>query len=392
VRLRLGRIRRVIGAAPPWAEVKGILAHLGLAPQDAGAEVLEVTVPSFRRDIAIEDDLVEEVIRVWGYDRIPSTLPGGAITLTTLPASLRQAQAARRALVGAGLTEVITYAFSDPARALALRSGEDKEPLALLNPLSAEASVLRAHPLAGLLDVVATNLRRQQPNVRVFEVGQTYTRGEGDGTREPRWVTLALAGAREDAAWYADGSPVDVYDAKGLAEHVLAVFGVEGRTGAGRLGGFEPDVHAALLAADGAVLAEFGEVAETVRERFGIAAPVFAAVVSLDAVAALTPPTPRHQPLPRFPSVQRDMAFVIDRPELTAAEVEAAIRAEAGPLLRRVAIFDVFRFPDGRRSIAWRLTFQAEDRTLTDDEVNAIHARVAASVGARFGITLRGAS
>jgi phenylalanyl-tRNA synthetase beta chain len=392
VRLRRERIRRIIGVSPPWPEVTRILGGLGLAPRevDRGREVLEVSVPSFRRDIAIEDDLVEEVIRVWGYDRIPSTLPGGAISLTTLPQSLRQAQTARRALVGAGLTEVITYAFSDAGRGLALRSADDKEPVTLLNPLSQDASILRQHPLAGLLDVVATNVRRQQANVRIFEIGQTYARADG-GTREPRWVTLALTGARGDAAWYAPDEPVDVYDAKGLAEHVLRAFGVEARTGAGRLAGFEPGLHGALVV-DSAVVAEFGEVDETVRERFGISAPVFAAAVSLDVIAALAPATPRHVALPRYPSVQRDMAFVIDRPELTAAEIEDAIWSEAGPLLRRVTIFDVFRFPDGRRSVAWRLTFQADDRTLTDDEINAIHARVAASVGVRFGITLRGAS
>ena len=98
----------------------------------------------------------------------------------------------------------------------------------------------------------------------------------------------------------------------------------------------------------------------------------------------------RYEPLPRFPSVQRDMAFVIDDPALVAAEVERAIVEEAGPLLRAVSVFDVFRFPDGRRSVAWRLTFQAADRTLTDDEVNTIHARVAARVGAQFHIALRG--
>jgi phenylalanyl-tRNA synthetase beta chain len=290
--------------------------------------------------------------------------------------------------VGAGLVEVITYVFSDPARALPLRSAYDKEPLELMNPLSQDASLLRQHPLEGLLGVVATNVRRQQPNVRVFEVSQTYTRAE-DGTREPRWVGLALTGARLDTSWHRADEPVDVYDAKGLAEHVLRVFGVEGTAGSGRLGGFEPDVHGALVAGD-AVLAEFGEIAQTVRARFGIDAPVYGAVISLDALAGLHAPVVRYEPLPRFPSVQRDMAFVIDDPALPAAEIERGIVQEAGPLLRAVSVFDVFRFPDGRRSVAWRLTFQAADRTLTDDEVNTIHARVAARVGAQFHIALRG--
>ena len=119
--------------------------------------------------------------------------------------------------------------------------------------------------------------------------------------------------------------------------------------------------------------------------------PVFAAVLSLDALAAQPAPVPRYEGLPRFPAVQRDVAFVIDAAsDVTAARVEMAMRELAGPLLRDVTLFDVFRFPDGRRSLAWRLTFQADDRTLTDDEVNAIQERVARGVSERFHITWRG--
>jgi phenylalanyl-tRNA synthetase beta chain len=117
---------------------------------------------------------------------------------------------------------------------------------------------------------------------------------------------------------------------------------------------------------------------------------VFVAAIPLERLPT-QPATPRYQPLPRFPSVQRDMAFAIDDPALTVATVQAAIARAAGALLRDLTVFDVFRLPDGGRSVAWRLTFQADDRTLTDDEVNAIHARVSQRVGAALGLTLRGA-
>jgi phenylalanyl-tRNA synthetase beta chain len=213
-----------------------------------------------------------------------------------------------------------------------------------------------------------------------------------DGTAESRWATIAIGGARNDPAWYRPSEPADVYDAKGLAEHALEALGVTGSMGkGGTLSGFEDDCHGALVGPDGAVLAEFGEVAAAVRGAFDIDAPVFAAVVSLDAVAAQTPATPRYQPLPRFPAVQRDVAFVVDAgSDIAAATVETAMRELAGPLLRELALFDVFRFPDGRRSLAWRLTFQADDRTLTDDEVNAIQERVARGVSERFHIMWRG--
>jgi phenylalanyl-tRNA synthetase beta chain len=391
IRLRLDRVRRVVGVAPPPDQARRILVGLGLSTADHGDD-LDVEVPSFRRDLTLEDDLVEEIIRVWGYDKIPSTPLAGRISFVEHPPTLEQARVARRALVGAGLAETITYSFSDPAHADVLPgAGDGARPVELLNPLSQEASRLRQHPLEGVLGVVAANVRRRHPSVRVFEIARTYALVDA-GTAEPRWVAVALTGARHDPAWYHGGEQADVYDAKGLAEHVLAAFGVRATPAAGRLPGFEPDAHGALATAEGAVVAEFGEVATTVRERLGIETPVFAAVVALDAVAAVTVPTPRHAPLPRFPSVERDMAFLIDADQtVTAAAIEAAIREAAGPWLRDVSLFDVFRFPDGRRSLAWRLLFQADDRTLTDDEVNAIHGRVTRRVSAQLNITLRGA-
>ena len=409
VRLRMARVKRVLGVAPSPTQARKVLTGLGLAVTSRGAD-LDVTVPSFRRDLSMEDDLVEEIIRVWGYDRIPSTLPGGAISLVTHPVSLRQGQTVRRALVGAGLAEVVTYAFSDPARAELLRRPADPKPVELMNPLAQDASLLRTHPLEGVLAAVSTNVRRQQADVRVFEVTKTYVQtGRAEpgraslrppsveagltdpATTEPRWVAIALTGARGEGGWSGAPEPVDVYDAKGMAEHTLAALGVRAGAGvAGSLSGFEPDCHGTLVTEQGAIVAEFGEVAAALRESFGVAATVFAAVVSLDAVGAASAAALSYQALPRFPAVERDLAFVVGAEQsLTAAQIESALREAAGPLLRRLVLFDVFRFPDGRSSLAWRLLFQAEDRTLTDAEVNAVQERVVRRITETFHITLR---
>src|SRR2546427_3024397 len=295
ISLRMARVERVLGVVPPRATARAILAGLGLPTRQKGRD-LEVDVPSFRRDLALEDDLVEELIRVWGYDKLPSTLPASVVDVVRHPATLVQAQTVRRALVGAGLAEAIAHAFSDPARAALLRAPD----------------------------------------------------------------ALGVSGLRPG--------------------------------GVGRLAGFEPDCHGTLVGEAGTIAAEFGEVAAAVREAFGIDTPVLAAAVSLD-VAAAAPQVPlRYRALPRFPAVQRDLAFVLgaDQP-WTAAEIEAKLAEAAGPLLRRVTLFDVFRFPDGRRSLAWRLTFQAEDRTLTDDEVNRVQERITEALRGTFGVTLRSA-
>jgi phenylalanyl-tRNA synthetase beta chain len=378
----------VLGIAPPPAKARAILSALGLGVRARGRDA-EVDIPSFRRDLTMEDDLVEEVIRVWGYDRLPTTFSRGDISLARDSDIGRQERLVRSVLVGAGLTECVTYAFSDPARAGALGG---PAPLKLLNPLSQDASALRAHPLEGLLAVVATNLRRQQPSVRVFELARTYEPAlTGDtSTAEPRWTAIALAGARADEGWDTPRTAVDVYDAKGMAEVLLDAFGLRATTvPGGRLSGFEADSHATLKVGD-TVVGEFGEVAASVRAAFDIGVPVFAAALSLDGPVPLAPQTARYQTAPRYPSIERDMAFVLADPATTAAAVAAAIREQAGPLLRDVRVFDVFRLPDGGRSVAYRLTFQADNRTLTDEEINTVHARVAEAVSRRFGITLRG--
>jgi phenylalanyl-tRNA synthetase beta chain len=385
----MARVQRVLGVAPSAAETVRIVKSLGLPVTERGDEV-DVEVPGFRRDISMEDDLVEEIIRVWGYDKIPSAAPTGALRLVTEPESVRQERAVRQALAAAGLTEAMTYSFSDPDLAAALPSLDGDAPMRLLNPLGQDASLMRRHPLEGILGTVALNLRRQQPNVRVFEVGRTYGRAE-EGIREPSWAVIALTGARHRLGWWLPPDRVDVYDAKGYAEHLLETLGLRvGEVREVEVSGLEADSTGALVV-NGETAAFFGEVAVGVRERLGIEAPVFAAMIPLDTVARLPRTAMRYEPLPRYPTVARDVAFLIGAEQTpTAAAIESAMSAEGGALLREMTLFDVFRFPNGRRSLAWRLVFRADDRTLTDDEVNAIHARVVRRVCAQFHISLRG--
>src|SRR6185436_1192769 len=209
VRLRMERVERVLGVAPTRAHARRILTGLGLDVRPRGA-TLDVEVPSFRRDLAMEDDLAEEIIRVWGYDKIPSTLPGGqTVEVARESDQLRQEDVLRRTLAGAGLLETVTSSFTDRARHEALGAGE---PLSLLNPLSQDAAYLRRHPLDGILGVVATNARRQQGELRVFEIGKTYEASAGGdtGTHEPRWLALAVSGTRGEPSWRDGGGAGDV--------------------------------------------------------------------------------------------------------------------------------------------------------------------------------------
>jgi phenylalanyl-tRNA synthetase beta chain len=401
IALRMERVERVIGASPSRGEAVRILQALGFAVDDT-APTLQVVVPSFRRDIVQEDDLVEEIVRIWGYDHIPLILAGGGeLSPVTRPPGLRVTRAASRALIDAGLSECITYAFVDPARLKLLGWDDPARLVALQNPLSAERSIMRPSLLPGLLEVLATNVHRQSPDVRAFEVGTIFSpHRDSDGDRpahEELWLGLTLTGLRAPRAWHAGRERVDLYDAKGMAELALAAAGASGAVTAPWAPGQEPPYlepgRSARLVLDQTDVGWFGEVSARVREAFDLDAPVYAAGVALGALAARPAVVPRYAPLPRFPAVQRDLALVV-ADDVTVAQIEAAIRGIAIPWLARVQLFDVYsgsQVGAGRRSLAVGLTYQAPDRTLTDTEVNEQHARVVQELGRRFGAEVRGA-
>jgi phenylalanyl-tRNA synthetase beta chain len=400
--LRPARVERVIGAAPARPEVVRILQALGFAVDDSGDD-LRVVVPSFRRDIYQEDDLVEEIVRIWGYDQIPLTLAGGGEVIPVKrPPGLRVARAMSRVLNGAGLFEAITWGFVDPERLKRMGWSDPGALIALQNPLSVERSVLRPSLLPGLLEVLAINASRQMPDARIFEVGNVFAphRAE-DGDRpahEDLRLGVALTGLRAARAWFTGGRDrVDIYDAKGMAELALAAAGVTDAETvvwpADRAPAYLEPGRGAMLVRAGTELGWFGEVALTAREVFDLPGPVFAAELSVTALAARPPSAARYEPLPRFPAVQRDLAIVVAT-DVTAGEVEAAIRTMNLPLLTRLTLFDVYtggQVGAGRRSLAWSLTFQAPDRTLTDAEVNRLHERVVDEIARRFRAEVRGA-
>ncbi len=394
VPLRLERIQRVIGSCPPRAEVVAILRRLGFGVEDRPAAAVEV--PSFRRDIKIEDDLVEEVIRVWGYDRIPSSLTSGRLPLVRRPPVLLQADRVRRALVGAGLAEAITMSFVDPGR-LGLLGWDPASAalLALRNPLSRERSVLRPTLVAGLLELVAGNRRRQSADVRCFEIGRVFAPGGPEGlAQEDLRVGLALTGMRAPRSWYQEREEADLYDAKGLAEHVLLALGVEAYEACPRDLPFLEAGRGAEFVVAGEPVGWFGEVSLPVREALDLDAPVHLAELSLDRLRGVPARAIRYRPLPRFPAVQRDVALVVAA-EVPAADVTRAIRAVEEPLLRQVVLFDVYtgdQVPAGKKSLAYMLVYQADERTLTDREVDELHARIVARLRRELGATLRGSS
>ncbi len=395
LRLRIERVRRVLGAAPPAERVEAILRALGF-PTEPRDGAFDVEVPSFRRDVALEDDLVEEVARVWGYGEIPATLPAGTLSLTRRPRPVVVQDTVRRVLAGAGYQEAVTLSLIDPAHLahLGLEPG-DPRVVTVRNPLALDRSVLRPTLLFGLLEAVQTNVRRQTADVRLFEIGRVFEgRGAGQLPREETRVGIVLTGLRSARAWFAPRARADVFDAKGAVETVVEALG-RGEVGVEALAvPYLEEGRGATVVVQGAPVGVLGEIHPALQRAFDLPAPVFFAELSLDRLEAVPGRPLVHRPLPRFPAVLRDLAVVVPA-DLPAAEVSRVLQGIANPFLRRVLLFDVYRGEQvgpERKSLAYSLLYQADDRTLTDAEVNAMHAEVAARLRAALGAEVRGAA
>ena len=393
VTLRRSRLERLVGAAPPGATVSAILIGLGLAVEERG-ETFDVTVPSFRRDLRIEDDLVEEVIRVWGYDRVPSTLPSGQLAPTRLPRHLAALSRVRQVMVAHGLQEVITLSLISPGLVGAIGfPDDDPSLLRLRNPLSVDRSVLRPTLLVGLLEALATNQHRQSPDARLYEIGGVFRSGGPDGlAREETHLAIAASGLREPRSWFAGKGRVDLFDVKGAMEVMIDALGLGPLELRESKAPYLEVGRGAEIVVAGRVVGRFGELHPKVALAYDLGGPVVVAECSLTDLLGLPPRRIAYRALPRFPGVSRDLAVVVES-DLPSVEVTRVITDIAHPWIRSVRLFDVYtgtQVGAGRKSLAYTVAYQADDRTLTDEMVNEVHQTIVDRLRASLGAEVRG--
>jgi phenylalanyl-tRNA synthetase beta chain len=392
VRLRASRLRRLLGTEIPAETVDGILERLGFPVVEREGEgeerVWSVQAPSFRFDIEREADLVEEVARVHGYDRLEVALPEAALHLPSTEEDRLSATALRTVLVGEGCREIVTYSFVEPA--FAAPFAPDVEPLALANPLSADLAVLRPSLLPGLVRTWIANRNRQQTRARLFEYGRVFLPRADGGHEERDRVAGLLAGTRAPEQWGTPVASVDFFDARGLVEALVDA------TGDAESFAFEPGDHPAFhpgqcarVLRDGAPVGHVGRIHPQVQEVVDLPQPVYLFELEIEPLAPRR--RPAHAGLSRFPALRRDLAVELEA-TIAADRVLASARRAGGALVTGVHLFDVYTgegLEPGRRSLALALVLQHPERTLEDTEATEVLERVLGALEQEFGARRR---
>jgi phenylalanyl-tRNA synthetase beta chain len=384
----------VLGLEVSRAETCRILAGLGFLELDADEAGATWQVPSWRVDVAIEEDLVEELVRTLGYQAIPETLPRLALDSPAVAPRLEAEARTRGALEAAGFREVVSYAFVPPGDLQAFHPGV--LPVALKNPISADMAVMRTSLVPSLLRIAAHNRRQGIEAARLYELASAFSPRGGEQRDPPAVerpvIALVQAGRRSPLSWAAGGDGADFYDLKATVEGVLAALGVAAAfEQAGRsVGWLHPRAAARLVGPGGAELGVLGELHPRVAAAFELPRGVLAAELDAAALLAAARLVPGYRPIPRLPAVLRDLAVVVEE-GVAAAQVAALVRQE--PLVEDVTLFDVYRgapLPAGKKNLALAIRYRAADRTLTDAEADAAHGAIVKRLTAAVGAELRG--
>jgi phenylalanyl-tRNA synthetase beta chain len=389
IKLRDAHLAQQLGVVIGATEIDDILARLGLtfvARDDQGSTWV---APSWRFDIGIEQDLVEEVARIYGYNNLPTSTPTMALELQTKPERQQDLSIFRQQLVASGYQEAVTYSFVDPD----LQKLVDPETagIALQNPISADMSVMRTSLWPGLLSTAIYNLNRQQNRVRIFEAGQCFVPGENGALTQNMALAGLICGSRTPTGWTASKDKVDFFDLKGDLEAVLALTGLAEQFSFSAAE--HPALHpgqSAMLSRNGEQVGWIGQLHPKLQAQLDFSTPVY--LFQVDVAKVSESRLPKFSEVSKFPAVRRDLAFLMDA-QIASADLMSEARNAAGEHLVDLMLFDVYQSKDidnKGKSLALGLTFQHASRTLTDDEINTSIDRVVKKLDNKFKAELRG--
>ncbi|MDP6198084.1 MAG: phenylalanine--tRNA ligase subunit beta [Porticoccaceae bacterium] len=394
IRLRDARLTQQLGVSIAPADIDDMLGRLGLTLVERDDSGSTWVAPSWRFDLAIEQDLIEEVARIYGYNRLPTSTPSMALELQANPETIQGLPAFRNHLVASGYQEAVTYSFVDPN--LQRLIDPDIEPVALANPISADMSVMRTSLWPGLLNTAVHNLNRQQNRVRIFEAGQCFLPATKQdhasvlGLEQNTALAGLICGSRLAGGWTGSKDKVDFYDIKGDLEALLAYGGLmdEFSFEARNHPALHPGQSAAVLR-NGEQIGWLGQLHPKIQASLSISTAIYLFHIDVDKIAQSK--LPSFEEVSKFPEVRRDLAFFVDN-SVQAADLIGIAKTAAGEQLTDLKLFDVYYSKDVEnkgKSIALGLTFQHSSRTLTDEEIDAAVKRVVNQLAKELKAELR---
>ncbi|WP_144393529.1 phenylalanine--tRNA ligase subunit beta [Pleionea sediminis] len=386
IELRRERVEKLLGIKIGDQQIEDILTRLGmsLTPNDSG---WSVTVPSYRFDISIEEDLIEELVRVYGYNNVPSQIPRNEMKMVNQPEHKVRKSQVRNLLVARGYQEAITYSFGEPELQQAINP--EVPSIELLNPISSELSVMRTSQWPALIKAAEYNFNRQQERVKLFEIGLRFENYE-NGLKQIPTISAVIGGSLADESWEGKSRPVDFYDLKGDLESLLKLtvnsgsylFKLESHPS------LHPGQSARIYQSDKSI-GWVGKLHPNKKKLLGLEQDLYLFELDLDAI--INRKLPKFAELSRYPSIRRDLAVVVDE-QVEVAQLIDLIRQTAGNLLKHINIFDIYRgegVGSGRKSVALALILQHAKRTLKDAEVSAVVDRTVKQLETQLGAVLR---
>jgi len=392
--LRSERIRQIIGADIPGPDISRMLKRLGMTLRRSGKNMI-VIPPSFRVDITREIDLIEEIIRLYGYDRIPVTLPSASLTELSVVSRQDLEERLRGLMLGSGYSEIINYSFTSPVFAdhLLLEANDERRAVVQIkNPLSEDQSVMRTTLVYGLLETMKKNANNGSTNLKVFEIGRAFfSRGAGDLPVEKNIMACLLTGMQSDQHWGAK-IPVDFYDLKGCLENLLHDLKLEGARV--RAEAAEPFLHpgqSCRVCVNDQPLGILGAVHPDVLERMDLRNKAYVFEINLDILDSLHSGRICYTEVSRFPAITRDVAFVVNE-SMESQRMLDIVLNQSEELLENVAIFDIYAgkgLEEGTKSLGLRFSYRSAERTLTDMEVQSAHQRILDKTLEMTGATIR---
>ncbi len=410
--LRTSKVNQILGTHLSGQEIKRLLESLQLGVKGQGSRV-KIVIPSFRQDLTREIDLIEEIIRIYGYDKIPTSFPYIKPTAQSPQPKNRIVESLiREVLVSQGLNEVINYSLLGREILSKTLFGNEKSLISIRNPLSAEQELMRPSLIPGLLNCIYYNLNRQLKDIKIFELGHIYS---DTSPKERLHLAIAITGKRYND-WLRKSIEVNLFDLKGKLEVLFERLGISDLKfsnknypclPAGRA--FLSDdksaspvrntkfsrkdkiSNGASIKVSGNAVGFIGQVSREILEELDLTEDIYLTEVSLDIILPYLNLEKRFKPLPKYPSISRDMAIVV-KEEIPSSQVTSIITEVGGSILNELRLFDQYygeQIPQGYKSLAYCLRYQLKDRTLTDNEVTQLHNKICQELMEKLGAKIR---